>query len=253
MTASSKENLPRRRFASMLLLLVFVERASSFLPLTSPRILSTATSSSSSKSPFSSSVRSLRSTTNDSKEEQAETTTTSIASKEEEEESSKRTRLYQSLKRLQKDFLPSKAVNLYTSYAGRLWNETNPEARQLVAGNQTIRLVRQLQQVLRSNNENDRDILISVERRKEVMDACDHLLQDAAVVEVNETSVASLKESVSKVMVMQDNDSNGEATAKKKKKPRRSIMFGAIMGAVRMIVMHSIHLCLHASQCFVCL
>eukprot|EP00522_Entomoneis_paludosa_P000952 CAMPEP_0172472188 /NCGR_PEP_ID=MMETSP1065-20121228/68208_1 /TAXON_ID=265537 /ORGANISM="Amphiprora paludosa, Strain CCMP125" /LENGTH=746 /DNA_ID=CAMNT_0013230317 /DNA_START=208 /DNA_END=2448 /DNA_ORIENTATION=+ len=49
------------------------------------------------------------------------------------------------------------AIQIYTEYAGRLWNETNPEVRQQIERNKASQAIRQVIQQMEDENQNNHD------------------------------------------------------------------------------------------------
>jgi phosphatidate cytidylyltransferase len=129
--------------------------------------------------------------------------------------------------------LPNRAVKIYTDYAKRLWNETNPEARKIMTQHKTAVAVRQVQQILMSNS-NDNDNMdnnaISPELKAKMMQLCNEVLMALTqhVTPVSPVTASS---------VSTTNSSNGSANGSTvvesaTKKKRRSVLFGAVMGAI---------------------
>jgi phosphatidate cytidylyltransferase len=124
--------------------------------------------------------------------------------------------------------LPGKVIRIYTEYASRLWRETNPEARKIVASNRVAAALRQVQHMVQG----EESMYIPVGDRLELVDACDNVLR---AMEANATAVA-LQTTPSTVVVPPEvllPTTNGEAAVTvgtKPKRTRRSIGFGAFMG-----------------------
>eukprot|EP00977_Amphora_coffeiformis_P024702 scaffold16705_cov112-Amphora_coffeaeformis.AAC.1 len=71
--------------------------------------------------------------------------------------------------------IPKRAVKLYVDYAGRLWNETNPEARTKIANTKAAAAIRQVQHIIRGDEYTqfaDGDAAA----REQLLNACDDLL-----------------------------------------------------------------------------
>lgn len=116
---------------------------------------------------------------------------------------------------------PKKAVRIYADYATRLWNETNPIARERIAQDKAAAAVRAVEQIMQG----EQYVALSPESeeaREELLHACQAMLKTM------EKSHAS-SEDTSKQVVTKENVA--EETSKPKK-ARRSILFGAMMGAI---------------------
>lgn len=119
--------------------------------------------------------------------------------------------------------LPGKVIRVYTDYASRLWKETNPEARRIVATKQVAAALRQVQHMMQ-NVENN--MYIPAADRLQLVDACDKVLQAVA-------ANASLAETTNLAVSQTGVPFHAESTAVRTPKPkraRRSIGFGAFMG-----------------------
>ena len=117
--------------------------------------------------------------------------------------------------------MPKKAVIIYADYASRLWNETNPVARERIAQDKATAAVRAVENIMRG----EEYVAFSEESedaRQQLLNACQVMLE---TMEKSRPAAAS-KDDVS-VVVEASSD-----TAARPKKPRRSILFGAVMGAV---------------------
>ena len=130
--------------------------------------------------------------------------------------------------------IPKRAVKLYVDYAGRLWNETNPEARTKIANTKAAAAIRQVQHIIRGDEYcqfADGDM----HAREQLLDACDDLLTamgNATLVQVSEDDVKggeALGEPSTALTA--ESKSEDSAPTTRKKKNRRSILFGASMGA----------------------
>jgi len=188
------------------------------------------------------------------------------------------------------------AIQIYTEYAGRLWNETNPEVRQQIERNKASQAIRQVIQQMEDENQNNHDNQHDNHHQdmdhhhddhvddaldpvllQSLLEACQAVLmtttdeeeddeeddehdeeEDAALAaaaavlaEAHPTNVAvspTHPKNVTELATMDvaadmshpslppvnDNDSTTKAvsSAKLPKKKRRSIWFGAAMGAV---------------------
>jgi hypothetical protein len=115
--------------------------------------------------------------------------------------------------------LPKTAYRIYTSYARRLWKETDVSARHKIANDKVQGAIRNMQHVLQAN-EYAEFSGGCVEKKEKLLVACAELLsslpQDEKTAEVPITEVVEVT-------------SKKDAAAPKKK--QRSILFGAVMGA----------------------
>jgi hypothetical protein len=115
--------------------------------------------------------------------------------------------------------LPKAAYRIYVSYVRQLWRETDPAARKVVANEKIQGAIRNMQHILSCNEYT----VLSDDGKKslnELMKACDKMLTTMS----SETPVAS---AVPKVDLATSSIPGGDAA---KKKPRRSIMLGVLMG-----------------------
>lgn len=117
--------------------------------------------------------------------------------------------------------LPRKAIRIYADYARQLWYETSTDARRHIAHDKAAAAVRAVENLVKDeeyvefNNE-------TTAARHNLLDAC-----EAMLVEMRKArEVAAAKKA--KVIVTVEKDSDKPI---KKKKNRRSILFGATMGA----------------------
>jgi CDP-diglyceride synthetase len=157
--------------------------------------------------------------------------------------------------KVKKRHLAGEAVRIYADYAGRLWNETNPEARRAIATTKAAEAIRQVQHIIQGDEYKIQFAEIDDHPRQQLLDACSNLLTamgNATLVEGAELPMGTTMESVSGAptgalsatenatsttlpganAVALENGEETTATLKKKKKPRRSILFGATMGLV---------------------
>jgi CDP-diglyceride synthetase len=136
------------------------------------------------------------------------------------------TSLHAVTKQKKKRSLPSRIVHTYTDYAGRLWKDTNPEARRIIANNRVKTAVRQVQHVIRGEqNQNYSDIPESA--RNNLVEACDAVLQ---AMETTEHAKQQLQKVQTNGHVELVAASAAATSTESKPKPRRSIAFGALMG-----------------------
>ena len=140
--------------------------------------------------------------------------------------------------RQKKRNLPRKIARIYTDYAKRLWSETSPEARRIIAKNRVANTLRQAQHLIENEKNLDHSD-IPLEDRTVLVEACDSVLKSMekasqeeerrakaleaqAVEEVNGGSASGS----SKI----NGDANQTGVSNAPKRARRSITFGALMG-----------------------
>mmetsp|Transcript_17235 Transcript_17235/g.31208 ORF Transcript_17235/g.31208 Transcript_17235/m.31208 type:complete len:515 (+) Transcript_17235:126-1670(+) len=129
----------------------------------------------------------------------------------------------------QSDSKDSKNVlKIYREYATRLWNETNPLARQRIAKDKAAAAVRQVEHIM-IGEEYVAFSEEAEEARQQLLDACQNMLK---VMDRNPDIDLSIENqiSVNETAAVVETSSNNMAPAKAK--PRRSILFGAAMGLV---------------------
>lgn len=130
---------------------------------------------------------------------------------------------------------PQRIVEIYTDYAGRLWNETAPAVRRKITNDKISASIRQLQQVSKTSTVLPREALIKLD------EACNSLL--SAIVASNALAVENQTVSASAVVEEFRTDADSvnitvssygvaPQDGSVAKKPRRSIMRGVIMGAI---------------------
>jgi hypothetical protein len=180
----------------------------------------------------------------------------------EESPSSPQTRLRSGMYRIYT--LPRTAYRIYKNYAKQLWTDTNTSARRKIANDKTRQAIRDVQHILqRSNEYAGRDggdnYESNMKARNDLLAACDQMLSTLPQDELEDTvadgshSIVSLEDgkedrdkpkviasealspeklSIERTTTATAKTTNSTAVSTLKKKPRRSIMFGAIMGAV---------------------
>lgn len=128
---------------------------------------------------------------------------------------------------------PQRVVEIYTDYAGRLWNETAPAVRRRITNDKISASIRQLQQVSRTSTILPREALSKLD------DACNSLLNaivaSNALAAENQTSAAVVEEfrvDAESVNITVSSSVDAPPDNSIAKKPRRSIMRGVIMGAI---------------------
>jgi len=121
------------------------------------------------------------------------------------------------------------AYRIYTGYAERLWKETDPKARSKIANDKVAQTARDMHHVLTSEHETISSSSSSdgdkkrLEASAELLKACESLLST-----LDETPEASTPEASTEVATIEE----PKAQPAKKEKKQRSILFGAVMGAV---------------------
>lgn len=142
--------------------------------------------------------------------------------------------------------------SIYKSYLSRLWDETSGEARRKISRDKTRTAIKKVQETLKSEDytyENG-SRLDFIEAREKVLHSCDQMLH--VMTTSDETAkIHIFHQNTPESNILHEGDENGisshavihEETAPilndssksvetKKKKPRRSILFGASMGAI---------------------
>jgi hypothetical protein len=143
--------------------------------------------------------------------------------------------------KLRKRDIPAEAVRIYADYAGRLWNETNPDARRAIATTKAAEAIRQVQHMIRGDEYITQFAAMDDEPRQQLLHACAHLLtaMDNATVVVDgveapalamENATATTTWAESNAVARKHGEGRTTATGPAKKKGRRSILFGATMG-----------------------
>lgn len=123
-----------------------------------------------------------------------------------------------------------KVYRIYTGYAKRLWRETDPSERSKIANDKVAQTARDMHHVLTSEHETISSSNSSngdkkrLEASAQLLKACEHLLST-----LEETSETSTPTETSAAVTNVEKPKS--PPAKKEKKPR-SILFGALMGAV---------------------
>jgi uncharacterized membrane protein len=122
------------------------------------------------------------------------------------------------------------AYRIYTGYATKLWRETDPSERSKIANDRVAQTVRDMQQVLTSEHETIcSDDEECVEASKKLLKACEYMLSK---MEESEKIEAQKTEASTAIASIDANDKKSKSPPSKKEKKQRSILFGAIMGAV---------------------
>ena len=116
------------------------------------------------------------------------------------------------------------AYRIYTGYAERLWKETDPKERSKIANDKVAQTVRDMHHVLTSEHEtissssSSDDDQKRLEASAELLKACEKMI-----------STLDDKSEITKEVAIAEKPKSAPA---KKEKKQRSILFGAIMGAV---------------------
>lgn len=119
-------------------------------------------------------------------------------------------------------------VRIYKDYASRLWNETNPVAREKIANDKAAAAVRQVEHIM-IGEEYVSFSEKSEDARQQLLSACQNMLK--VMDETEEESTETIALTNETVAVVETSTTTEEKKAKGKK-PRRSILFGAAMGAI---------------------
>ncbi len=124
---------------------------------------------------------------------------------------------------------PQRAVEIYTEYAGRLWNETAPAVRQKITNDKISAAIRQLQQVSKTSSS-----VLPSETLLKLEDACQSMLSAIVASTENQTAsaVETLRTESDAVNITVSSSDIAPDSVAPAKKPRRSIMRGVIMGAI---------------------
>eukprot|EP00591_Stephanopyxis_turris_P013179 CAMPEP_0195532580 /NCGR_PEP_ID=MMETSP0794_2-20130614/38545_1 /TAXON_ID=515487 /ORGANISM="Stephanopyxis turris, Strain CCMP 815" /LENGTH=508 /DNA_ID=CAMNT_0040664853 /DNA_START=228 /DNA_END=1754 /DNA_ORIENTATION=- len=152
------------------------------------------------------------------------------------------------------------ALKTYVDYASRLWKETDPDARRKIAEARAVTAVQRVEHLMNGEeyfdlvqDHNNPNATIA---REKMLEACHMMLNtiqagskgttdDTATLPsistgtstsssahvVEEASSAPSEESLSTAIATNESDDKKKAL-KHRKKPRRSILFGAVMGAI---------------------
>jgi len=131
--------------------------------------------------------------------------------------------------------LPKRAFEIYTEYASRLWKETNTDARRKIANDRVSGAIRQIQGITRAANYTSGDA--SIESIQALRYACDDMIRamggehEAASKDSSNHGKIMVPAVEDHVLPKGPSENKTVQPIKKKKKQRRSITFGATMGA----------------------
>jgi hypothetical protein len=121
-------------------------------------------------------------------------------------------------------------VRIYKDYATRLWNETNPLARERIAQDKAAAAVKQVEHIM-IGEEYVPFSEESEEARKQLLVACQNMLK--VMDDKSRTDdKAVMLESTNETSAVLEEATIDEKAPAKATKPRRSILFGAAMGAI---------------------
>jgi phosphatidate cytidylyltransferase len=125
--------------------------------------------------------------------------------------------------------LPQRAVRIYSEYVSRLWRETNPEARQIISQDKAATAIRRVQHLIRGEQLAG---VVSWEEKNGLALACDHVLE--AIEQAHRETARNISAPVTNGMDMSIESKPTSKTAPPPtlQKKSRSVLFGAIMGAV---------------------
>jgi hypothetical protein len=133
--------------------------------------------------------------------------------------------------------LPKRAVKIYTDYAKRLWKETDREARQKIARGKAAAAIRSVEKIMEGEAEYV-EFSEQQEARQQLLEACQRMLKaiELPSVEniepvVGESPSGDEAEASTESKAVALKSGSAPATTNAKK-PRRSILFGAVMGLI---------------------
>jgi CDP-diglyceride synthetase len=123
-------------------------------------------------------------------------------------------------------------LHIYTEYASRLWQDTNPEARKRIANDRAAALIRQVQQIVRED-EYIEFSGVPTQARDHLVEACDSWLKavDKSAHAIDDIN-GNAADSSSSILAASTDEVNSAVEAPKKPKKQRSVLFGAAMGSV---------------------
>ena len=130
--------------------------------------------------------------------------------------------------REKKRYLPRKVARLYTDYASRLWRETSPEARRIIANRRVANTLRQVQHLI-EGEKNLEQSDIPLRERTALVAACEHVLQSMEV-QARARERAVEDSSTPGAVAPADGVTPATAVVAKPPRSRRSISFGVFMG-----------------------
>jgi len=130
--------------------------------------------------------------------------------------------------RHKKRALPRRAVRIYMDYFSQLWTDTNTDARKRIAKDKATSAIRRVQHLVQGEEYIDLHDGETEVARKKLLDACNELL-DCMHAEHEVTNESAKDTSASNDVAVVEKELT---TAPAEKKKGRSVLFGAIMGAV---------------------
>mmetsp|Transcript_18154 Transcript_18154/g.25183 ORF Transcript_18154/g.25183 Transcript_18154/m.25183 type:complete len:539 (-) Transcript_18154:209-1825(-) len=131
-------------------------------------------------------------------------------------------------KRMRKRSLPKRAVKIYTGYFSQLWTDTSTDARKRVAKDKATATIRRVQHLVQGEEYVDLHDGETEVARKKLLDACNELLDAMHVEEQIGDKSPKDTQTNSEVAVGE----KGSASDPAGKKKGRSVLFGAVMGAL---------------------
>jgi hypothetical protein len=143
--------------------------------------------------------------------------------------------------------LPKRAVKIYTDYARRLWKETDREARQKIARGKAAAAIRSVEKIMQGDAEYV-EFSEQQEAREQLLESCRRMLKAielSSSENVEPVDDESLRKAVDSADISGD-EAQSRTVSKAialesgsiptitntQKKPRRSILFGAVMGLI---------------------
>jgi len=142
--------------------------------------------------------------------------------------------------RVAKRLLPKKLVNIYVDYATRLWRDTDPEARKKIASKKATSAVKRVEHLMQGEeyvdlvSPKEGDTIEDIEERNiarvQLLEACQLMLKSMEKHDKTDTEIPpSMSEVANEEILAGKGKTKGEA---QKKKKGRSVLFGAMMGAI---------------------
>lgn len=139
---------------------------------------------------------------------------------------------YHRKRRLAKQFasIPKQAAKIYTDYAQRLWQETNTDARSLIAQDRATSSIRTVEHMMRREEYLDlTEDGPTEEARQQLVRACQQMLQLLDQQRRNQSLDLTSANITGTELVSLSDETTVKPAAKR---TSRSVLFGAAMGAV---------------------
>jgi hypothetical protein len=126
--------------------------------------------------------------------------------------------------------IPKQAAKIYADYAQRLWQETNSDARSLIAKDRASAAIKAVEHMMKGEEYLEfEDNPETQECRQKLLDACQDMLQ---VLQLAEKTKALLNDTSTRHVEVASVESSSSSELIPAKKASRSVWFGAAMGAV---------------------